>query len=166
MRTLDEITSSLQSNLEWLRDRWWEQVCHDKTAALFGHLLCGVREVQLQTLEDELWSRLDEETYGDLIQLDLLVCGRPRSRPDAPDIWLAVEASAVLNHSDVEQARRRAAALRSVGFLAIPTVACEEATPDVEEVARLGCVLLVQEGRRLFWEEALAEVVPLVTTQA
>jgi hypothetical protein len=31
-----------------------------------------------------------------------------------------VEASAVLNRSDVEQAQRRAAALRSAGFLAIP----------------------------------------------
>jgi hypothetical protein len=160
MRTLDEITTSLQSNLEWLRDRWWEQACHDKTAALFGHLLHGVREVLLQTLEDELWSRLDEETYGDLIQLDLLLRGRPRARQDSPEVWLAVEASATMSRADVERAQRRAAALRSVGFLAIPTVACEEAAPDVEEVARLGCVLLMQEGRRQFWEEALAEVMP------
>jgi len=130
----------------------------ERAGAYFGPLLRRVRTFSPHELEDELEPRLSADEFEDLLQLDLLISGRPRHRPEAPEVWLAVEVSAVVDRHDLERAQRRAAALRRAGYRAIPTVAGEQITAGAEEDAALaGNVLLLQDGRARFWEEALAE---------
>ena len=125
--------------------------------AYFGPLLRRMRVVPLNELEDELEARLSKKEFLDLLQLDLLVSGQPRYRPDAPQLWLAVEVSAVVDRRDVECAGRRAATLRRAGCRAIPAVAGEHAIPGAKEEAFTHKMLLLQDGRAHFWEEALQE---------
>jgi hypothetical protein len=69
---------------------------------------------------------------------------------------LAVEISATVDQHDVEWAQRRAAALREAGYRTIPTVAGEEVAEEAQEAIRTGHLLVVQDGRSLHWEAALA----------
>ena len=156
----------LDNTVGGMRGRELERAYRDKAPAYFGRMLRQVRVASIQDIEERLLPPPAPEAFDDLLELDLLVGGRPRQRPDAPEVWLAVEISATLDRGDVERAQRRAAILRDAGLLAVPTVAGESVAPGLEELAQTEHVLLVQDGRRQFWEEALAEVVPLVTTQA
>ena len=90
-----------------------------------------------------------------MLRLDLLVRGRLRGAADEPEVWLAVEVSAVVNGHDVERASRRARLLRKAGFPAIPVAAGEEITEDAEDLAKIERVALMRDGSILFWEEAL-----------
>jgi hypothetical protein len=127
-----------------------------RAMAYFGRLLRRVRVLSLQELEETLEPRLSEEEWEDLLELDLLVSGQPRHRPEVPPVWLAVEVSATVDQHDVERAQRRAAALRRAGYRTIPTVAGKEVADEAEEAIRAGHLLVVQDGRTQFWEEALA----------
>jgi len=129
----------------------------ERAVAYFGPLLRRMRVVFPSEMEDELEARLSRGQFHDLLQLDLLVSGQPRYRPDAPQVWLAVEVSAVVDRHDVERARWRAATLRRAGYRAIPTVAGEQATTGAEEEARTHKMLLLRDRHALFWEEALEE---------
>jgi len=90
-----------------------------------------------------------------VLRLDLLVNGRPRHQPDAPEIWLAVEVSSVVDQGEVDRAARRAGLLRRAGYRAVPAVAGEQMTRGAEEAARSQNVALVQDGQVVFWDEAL-----------
>lgn len=90
-----------------------------------------------------------------MLRLDLLVNGRPRHQPDAPEIWLAVEVSSVVDQGEVDRAARRAGLLRRAGYRAVPAVAGEQMTRGAEEAARSQNVALVQDGQVVFWDEAL-----------
>ena len=129
----------------------------ERAVAYFGPLLRRMRVVFPNEMEDELEAHLSTDEFQDLLQLDLLVSGQPRYRPNAPQVWLAVEVSAVVDRHDVERARRRAATLRRAGYHAIPTVAGEQVTAGAEGEARIHKTLLLQNGKALFWEDALAE---------
>jgi hypothetical protein len=109
-------------------------------------------------LEDELEARLSPEEFRDLLELDLLVKGRPRYREEAPEVWLAVETSAVIDRHDVERALQRAGYLRRAGYRAIPTVTGERATKGADQEAETHKVLMLLDGQAIFWEEALGEV--------
>ncbi|MGC8779758.1 MAG: hypothetical protein ACP5UQ_02740, partial [Anaerolineae bacterium] len=78
--------------------------------------------------------------------------------PQEPEVWLAIEVSAVVDRNDVERARRRAVLLRKAGMAAIPVAAGEEITDGARQLARGENVVLLQDGQRLFWDEALADV--------
>jgi hypothetical protein len=144
-----------------MRGRELERAYRDKAPSYFGRMLRQVRVASIQDVEERLLPPPTPEAFDDLLELDLLVSGRPRHRPDAPEVWLAVEVSATLDRGDVERAQRRAAILRNAGLLAIPTVAGDDAVPGLEELAQTEHVLFVQDGRRRFWDEALADVLPL-----
>jgi hypothetical protein len=116
-----------------------------------------VRVVPFTEIEDELLSCLSMSEFMDLLELDLLVNGQPRDRPDVPPVWLAVEISAVIDRRDMERARRRTALLRRAGYQAIPTVAGKQATDWMKEQALDYKMLLLQDGGVYFWEEALRE---------
>jgi len=133
----------------------------ERAVAYFGPLLRRMRVVFPNEMEDELEAHLSTEEFQDLLQLYFLVSGQPRYRPDAPQVWLAVEVSAVVDRHDVKRARRRAATLRRAGYRTIPTVAGERATAGAEEEAFAHKILLLQDGRALFWEEALEEALTL-----
>jgi hypothetical protein len=133
-----------------------EMQYRDKAHAYFGRILRKVRAVSFQEIEDDL-EKLPDYERNDLLLLDLLVRGFPRSRPDVPEVWLAVEVSAVVDRNDVERAQRRAAILRRAGYVAVPAVAGEDITKGGENTARTDDVLLIQNGTLQFWDEALSK---------
>jgi len=128
----------------------------ERVAAYFGPYLRRVRAVPLQELEDSLEQQLSPEELTELFQLDLLVRGMPRHLPEAPEVWLAIEASAVVDAGDVARARRRAALLSRAGYPAVPVAAGEGATQGAQEEAQAHRVVLLQDGHTLYWSEALA----------
>jgi hypothetical protein len=113
-------------------------------------------------IDEEIEERISPEDFSDLLELDLIVKGRPRLIKEAPEVWLAVEISSVIDRRDVERAMRRAGHLRQAGLFAIPTVAGEEATFGAKQEVRKHKVLILLDGRAAFWEEALKRVFPEV----
>jgi len=140
-----------------LEGRLLELTYQQKAGSYFGHLLRRPRAFLPAEIEDQLEGRLTQEEFRDLLAVDLLVSGRPRHLPEAPQVWLVVEISATVDRYDVERARQRADLLRRAGLRAIPTVAGEDATMGALEEAKTHKVLMLQDGRSWFWEEALAE---------
>jgi multidrug efflux pump subunit AcrA (membrane-fusion protein) len=134
-----------------------ERRYRERAYAYFGRILRKARAVSLRDLESVLEERLSADELEDLLLLDVLVRGRPRHLPDAPEVWLAIEVSAVVDRNDVRRAQRRAALLHKAGYPVVPAVAGEEVTLGGKEEAHDGRVLLVQDGHRQFWEEALQQ---------
>ncbi len=130
----------------------------DRAYAYFGTLLRKVKAISLQDLEPTLEQHLSAAELQALLPLDLLVYGQLRQAPTPTDIYLAVEVSAVIDANDVTRASRRAALLRKAGYRAIPVVAGEEVTAGASAAAQDMAVLLVQDGTKSFWDEALAQV--------
>ena len=143
---------------------YWEFVKY-RAGAYFGPLLRRMQTLLPIELEDDLEAHLSPEEFRDLLLLDLLVRGRPRYREEAPEVWLAVEISAVIDRHDVERALRRAGYLRQAGYRAIPTVTGERATEGADQEAEARRVLMLLDGRAISWEEALNEVLFLDCAQ-
>jgi len=141
-----------------LEGRLLELTYQQKAGSYFGHLLRRPRALLPAEIEDQLEGRITQEEFRELLAVDLLVSGRPRHLAKAPQVWLVVEISATVDRHDVERARQRADLLRRAGLRAIPTVAGEDATMGALEEAKTHKVLMLQDGRSWFWEEALAEV--------
>ena len=148
----------MEIRLDRLVGQGLEREYHDKANAYLGKILRGVRAVAVQELEADLEQHLSGWEVEDLNLLDVLLRGKPRQPADAPEVWLALEVSAVVDRNDVERAQRRAALLRKAGYRAIHAVAGEETTMGGEDMARDGNVLLIRDGKRQFWDEALAQV--------
>jgi hypothetical protein len=160
---IDRLTAAylrMDNTMGGMRGRELERAYRDKAPSYFGRMLRQVRVVAIQDIEDRLRPLPAPEALDELLELDLLVTGRPRQRPDLSEVWLAVEVSATLDRGDLDRAQRRAAILRDAGLVAIPAVAGEASVPGLEEAAQTERVLFIQDGRRQFWEEALAEVMP------
>jgi hypothetical protein len=128
----------------------------EHAAGYFGAWLRKARAVPPVELEESLEAALPRTEVLDVLRLDLLVNGQWIARPDAPEVWLAVEVAAVLNEGDVARAWRRATLLRQAGLRALPVVAGEQITPDGEASARAQNVGVVQDGQGIFSEEAIA----------
>jgi hypothetical protein len=128
-----------------------------RVGAYFGPFLRRVRVISPIEIEDDLEPHLSEEEFRDLLLVDLLVRGRPRHLPDAPQVWLAVEISRVIDRRDVERAQRRAGHLRQAGYTALPAVAGERVTQGAEAAAQEEGVLLVMDGSTSFWKQALEQ---------
>ncbi len=129
-----------------------------RATAYFGRVLRRVRVVEVPELLDTLEARLTPEEIDEVLNLDLLVVGRPRrpgAMPEERDVWLAVEISATVDTEDVDRAVERATMLRKAGYAAIPAVAGREATSIAEEAAQGQGVLLIRDGRMDFWDQAL-----------
>ncbi|HWP45722.1 MAG TPA: hypothetical protein VNM22_01050 [Candidatus Limnocylindrales bacterium] len=138
-----------------LKGRMLEITYREKAGAYFGLLLKRVQVVMPQTLEEVLEAHLSPEAFKELLLLDLLINGQPRYHPDIPEVWLAVEISAVVDQQDVTRARQRALLLRQAGYRVIPVVAGERTTLGAEDEARFHKVAILQDGRTYLWEEAL-----------
>ncbi len=138
-----------------LKGRVLEITYREKASAYFGPLLRRVRVVTLDSLEDTLETHLASEEFREVFLLDLVVSGQLRHDRTLPEVWLAVEISAVVDQDDVNRAQRRAMILRQAGYQAIPVVAGENVTPEAEAIARQQHVVMLQDGRIFQWEEAL-----------
>jgi len=158
LQELIRVVADIQDKLAAVRGRQLELTYKERAAAYFGPLLRHLRVRSLLDIEETLESSLSPEEFYDLLNLDLLVSGRPRHLEEAPEVLLAVEISTVVDRKDVTRARQRADFLRRAGYKAIPTVAGEEATMGAEQEARKHKVLMLQDGRAYFWEEALQEI--------
>ena len=154
---LIEVVAGVQDTLGAVKGRQLELAYKERVGAYFGPLLRRVRVVSPIEIEDDLEPHLSAKEFRDLLLVDLLVRGRPRHLPDAPQVWLAVEVSGVIDRHDVERAQRRAGHLSRVGYVTLPAVAGEQATEGAETMAREKGVLLVLDGRTSFWEQALEQ---------
>ena len=134
-----------------------EMKYRDRAYAYFGTLLRKVQVVSMQDLETELESHLGPAEFQDLLLLDLLVRGQVRMADEPVELYLALEISAVVDIGDVERAQRRAGLLRKAGFRVVAAVAGEDATEGGVEMAQAATVLMVQNGSKLNWVEALAD---------
>ncbi len=157
LQDLIRVVDRMNDVLSDVRGKQLELTYQRRAAAYFGPLLRRLRVLSPVDIEDDLEAHLSAEEFRDLVEVDLLVTGQPRRMPEAPQVWLAVEVSAVIDRHDVERARRRAALLRRAGLRAIPAVAGERITAGAREEALAQNVLVIQDGRASFWEEALAE---------
>ncbi len=131
----------------------------ERATAYFGRILRRVKVVDLSDILDTLEERLTPDEVDELFNLDLLIRGRARGDREetGPEIWLAVEVSALIDTEDVERAIQRAILLRKAGYSAIPAVAGRNISPVAERVARREGVAIVQDGRSALWLEALAQ---------
>jgi hypothetical protein len=133
-----------------------------RATSYFGRQLRRIRvplsDILDPALEEVLEARLTPEELHDVLQLDLIVSGRLRQapRPEDAEVWLAVEASAMLDGDDVDRAQRRAGLLRKAGYRAIPVVAGDGVNPEASDRLEKLPVVLVLNGRSQGWEQALA----------
>jgi hypothetical protein len=158
---LVESQNRMQGQYGNLNGRLSELTFTDRVGGYLGGRVRRLRvmrphEIEAE-MEAELLARLPAEDVADLYRADRLISGRLVQPADALPIWFAVEVSAVVDRNDVERAQRRANALRRAGYRAVPLVAGERMTAGAEEAAQDGNVLLLQNGRTLFWDEALAD---------
>ncbi|MBL7063269.1 MAG: hypothetical protein ISS49_03535 [Anaerolineae bacterium] len=150
--------ASMQDTLGAVKGRQLELTYKERAGTYFGPLLRRVRVLSITQIEDDLEAHLSVEEFRDLLNLDLLVRGRPRHLPDAPQVWLAIEVSGVVDRHDVERAVRRAGHLSRAGYVSVPAVAGERVTEGARSLAQVEGVLLVLDGRTDFWERALERV--------
>ena len=133
-----------------------EQKYRDKALAYFGKLVRRTRVVPAEMVEDTVESKLNDDELNDVLLLDLVVRGRPRLESQLPEVWLAVEVSAVVDRRDVERAIRRAKLLQRAGCRVVPVVAGEGVTEGGEESAREEKVALLKDGGMAFWKDAFS----------
>jgi hypothetical protein len=144
---------------KWLEYRL-ESRYHDRCHAYFGGILRCVRPVDFYDIEETLEANLNGEEYTEMTQLDLIVRGRPRTRPDLEEFLLAVEIAVTVDRADVERAHRCAALLRRAGYLAVAAVAGEQQTEGADEAARAIGVVMLQNGTVQYWDEAIKTALP------
>lgn len=125
-------------------------------AAIFGRWLRRTEVVGGNELVDRAEGQLTPDDLDELLLTDLVVRGRVARRPSRPEVWLAVEISAVVDREDVARAVRRAELLRLAGLPGVPVVAGEGATEGGWDDARACGVALLQDGTARFWDDALA----------
>ncbi|MCS6805384.1 MAG: hypothetical protein RMM98_01075 [Acidobacteriota bacterium] len=157
IRNLVQADKQIADRVNELRGQMLEIKYRDRAGAYFGRLLRRPQVVSPDVLWDEVEPHLSRDDFSDVLLLDLIVRGRPISTPEAPEVWLAVEISAVVDTNDVTRARRRAELLRRAGQRVIPVVAGERATLSAEAEARQYHVAMLQDGRAFLWDEALHE---------
>ncbi len=135
-----------------------ERKYRERAYSFLGQVLRPVHNVPLQDLLPQLEARLTEAEVDELLPLDLLLRGQVRQLPSRPEIWLAMEVSAVVDQGDVERAVSRARLLNKAGLRTMPAVAGEEFTEGARLLAIRQKVLLLQDGYRHNWSEALEQL--------
>ncbi|MBI5649249.1 MAG: hypothetical protein HZC40_02200 [Chloroflexi bacterium] len=151
-KRLDQIDGRLGN----LVGRDLEHKYRDNVAAYFGTWLWPARAVDSSELRDDLEQRLDRTQTNDVLLLDLIVRGTARRLPDKPEIWLAIEVSAVIDRADVARVLKRAALLRQAGYRAVPVVAGDALTLGAEEELGSAPIIVLRDGQSQGWEAALA----------
>ncbi len=144
---------TLKDDMGSVKGRLLEIDYREKAPAYLGRRMRRVRVRSLVDLLDDLEAHLSPEEVDEVWRLDLLVEG---VLGEVGEVWLALEVSSVVDRHDVERALQRAALLRRLGRPVLPAVAGEAVTERGGELARSAGVVLLEDGRSRFWEEALA----------
>lgn len=145
------------TNIHVAKLRGWalESRYRDRAAAYLGRKLAKLKPVvptdiaavrasdQQQQYSDEDWSALSD--------LDLLLKGQTLNGAGPRDVYVALEASAVVDLHDVPRAATRAALLSRAGLDVIPAVGGETILPAALEEARKSGVAVLTEGRISYW---------------
>lgn len=132
-----------------------ERRYRERAFAYFGTFLRNARVIPLIDIEADLEQHLTTAEMEDLSLIDILIRGRAKNHLDTPEVWLAIEVSSTVDRNDVERAERRAGLLRKLGYQAIPVVAGNKITEGGAALVEERNVLLVQNGRKQYVEEAL-----------
>lgn len=132
---------------------------------LHGYLSDHLRKIRLvlpaQTLDAEteeiLYERLSAAQRRQITRLDVIAKGKliGARGPDAPDFWVAMEVSSVIDRNDLERVQERAAILRQVGLRVIPIVAGQDVTRGANEILQQVPVVMLLDGTSENWERAL-----------
>ncbi|BCX03945.1 MAG: hypothetical protein KatS3mg053_1883 [Candidatus Roseilinea sp.] len=131
----------------------------ERPYAYFGLAMRKARAIRLDDIPEVERAREDgrisNRDWRDLLALDVLIQGRVGVAERARDVYLALEASSVINRTDVDRAFERAEILRGLGLPAIPAVGGNEITPDAEALARQRGVAVSTAGALTYWPEEL-----------
>ena len=102
---------------------------------------------EIDTILDPAVQRgaLGEAQAEDARLADVILCGR--TKENASEVYLVVEASALIDAGDVERALRRAGLLARAGVETVPVVAGMGATKGATEYAHTKGVWKVTDGR-------------------
>ena len=150
MEQLAEPQLRMGSDLEQLKRHNLEQRYRERAPAYFSRMLRRVHVLS----NDELVALLDEsvaqgqlsrDEADEILQAHVVVRGRRWE--DGTEVYLVVEVSWGVGHSDVRRAAERASLLARVGTPALPVVAGFWVTPEAQEPARTLHVWQVTNGR-------------------
>jgi hypothetical protein len=155
VQRLSDGQQRIWDKLGGLEGRMLELDYREKAPAYFSRLLRKTRVIPRDSLEEALEAYLSVEELHDVLLTDVIVSGQPRQRPELKEVWLALEISVIVDETDVTRAGRRADLLRRAGYRAIPVVAGANITREAQLEVRRQSVLMLQDGRELFWDEAL-----------
>jgi hypothetical protein len=162
MQALGERVEQLAKTISRLGDRVGglqgeslEKRYRERAGAYFGTVLRKTRVVEAGALEEALEQKLSAQEMHDTLLTDVIVSGKPRSRPEVEEVWLAIEVSSVVDREDVHRAIRRSLLLRRSGHPAIPAVAGERIDPPARNIAQEARVAVFEDGKVSNWDEAL-----------
>lgn len=149
-------------DLAWLKGDSIERKYAERAQSYFGRWMRRIKVVLPGGMDAETENRLTkaltESEYDQLLELDVLIRGQLH-RPAAlagQELWLALEASAIIDREDVRRARERAALLRKAGFRALPVVAGKGLTEGASESLQYPPIVLLLDGHAMGWDEAMA----------
>ena len=154
LERLEDRGQRMEVKLGRVDGRTLELLYHQKAPAYLGRWIRRVKIVDTNDLIERVEPHLDDSEIDDVMLTDLVLSGRASRLPNRPEVWLAVEISAVVDRQDVARAARRAGLLRRAGVPAVPVVAGESVTEGAEAEAEQRGVVMLQDGSPLFWDEA------------
>ncbi|RMG48409.1 MAG: hypothetical protein D6723_15185, partial [Acidobacteria bacterium] len=152
---LELISERLVDRVGLLYGRDLQRRYEQRPGAYMGRWLWPVSAVAPETLREALEARLSESEVEEVMRVDVLLRGQMRRRPDRPEVWVVMEVSAVIDRTDVERARRRAALLQQAGYRAIAAVAGERLTEGAEQRIGEAPIIVLLDGRAHGWERVL-----------
>jgi flagellar motor protein MotB len=106
-------------------------------------------------LEQQLDVALTPEEKDEVLRLDAILRGKVPPPASQDEVFVALEASVTIYVDDVERAWKRAALLRRLDIPVVAVVAGEAIERDAETYAQANAVAILQDGKRLGWEQAL-----------
>lgn len=141
--------STVQTGVDYLKDRSHERFYRDKASSVFGLYLRKGKvidgEIGDALHEALLNQQISRTELKQVLATDLLWGGQ--TRQDKRQVVLVLEASWLAETTDVQRAAERAAILRRIGVLALPVVAGREWLPEATTLAQSEKVIRTTNGQ-------------------
>lgn len=148
-RALQRVVEDLVKDVAILKGSDRERYYRERASAIFGRYLRKVRLVDMGDLLDEIEQKaeLSPEEEEELLNADAIFTA-VKKRTREP-IYVVMEASWVVDSSDVNRAIRRAEILKRLGHPAVPAVGGVEIETEVVGLAMDNRVVLTVNGKIL-----------------